>query len=153
MCPLRGHDQCRPQGLNVKGFHTFKKDYKSQTSKCSLLEAEVQPYPTLKKMVDSMCRKQITTTPYANKTYHPKPKKTLKKRNLVQLTTPDRSKLVKPRKINMQKFSSSTISQLNWKSTTGRSLTQETIKVAFSMLTNLVPMQRSQLEDNTSSLP
>ena len=48
----------------LKGIHTFKKDYKSQTSRCSLWGAEVQPYPALrKKMVELMCKRQITTTP------------------------------------------------------------------------------------------
>ena len=42
--------------------------------------------------------------PYTNRPYHPKPKKTLKKRNLVPLIKPDRSKLSKPRKINVQKL-------------------------------------------------
>ena len=57
----------------LKGIQTFKKDYKFQTSKCSQWGAEVQPYPKLrKKMVDFMCRRQITTNPYANKTYQSK---------------------------------------------------------------------------------
>ena len=48
----------------LKGIHTFKKDYKSQTSKCSLWGAEVNPCPTLRnKMVEFMCRRKITTTP------------------------------------------------------------------------------------------
>ena len=107
----------------MKGIHTFKKDYKSKNSKHSPWRAEVQPYPTLRKrMVEFMCSREKTTTPYPNKTYHPKtnhpkPKTSLKKRKLVQLTKPDRSKLAKPRNINMQKFPIST-SQLNWKSTT-----------------------------------
>ena len=69
--------------------------------------------------------------------------KTPLKRNLVQLTKPDKSKLANPRKINVQKFPSSSSSQLNWKSTTSRSLTQEAIGVAHNMLTNLAPMQGS----------
>ena len=65
----------------LKGIHIFKKDYKSHTSKCSQWGAEVQPYPTLrKKMVEFMDRREKTTTDYANKTYHPKPKTTLKKK-------------------------------------------------------------------------
>ena len=53
----------------------------------------------------------------------------------------------------MQNIPTSTASQLNWKSTTGRSLTQEAIDVANSTLTNLAPMQGSQLVDNTPSPP
>ena len=39
-------------GLKVcmlKGNHAFKKNYQSQTSRCSLWGAEVKPYPTLEK--------------------------------------------------------------------------------------------------------
>ena len=79
------------------------------------------------------------------------PKKTPKKRNLVSLTKPDRSKLSKPRKINVQKLSTST-SQLNWKSTSGKSLTQESIDVADSTSMSLAPVQGSQLM-NTPSTP
>ena len=112
----------------LKGIYTFKKDYKSQTSKSSLCRAEVQPYPTLRKrMVEFMCRRQITTTSYASKSYKSQDLPSQTKSNpreekLVQLTKPDRGKLVKLRKIKMQKFPSSTVSQLNWKSATGRSL-------------------------------
>ena len=104
-------------------------------------------------MVEFMYRKQITSTPYSNKTYHPKPKTALKKRNLVQLTQLDRSKLEKSRKINLQKFPSSTSSQINWKSTTGKILTHEAIDATCSALTNLAPMQGSQLVNNTPSPP
>ena len=33
----------------LKGIHTFKKDYKSLTSPCSLWAVEVQPYPNMQK--------------------------------------------------------------------------------------------------------
>ena len=51
----------------------------------------------------------------------------------------------------MQKFPTST-NQLNWKLTTGKSLTQEAIDVVHSTSTSLAPMQGSQLM-NTSSTP
>ena len=52
----------------LKGIHTFKKDYKSQTSKCRLWGVEVQPYPSLKKkVVKFLCQRQAITTPYANR--------------------------------------------------------------------------------------
>ena len=83
-----------------------------------------------KKMIEFMHRRQVTITPYANKTYHPKPKKIPGKRNLAQLTSkPNRSKVAKPRKVNVQKFPTSTLSQLNQKSTFGGSLIQEAIDV------------------------
>ena len=64
----------------LKGIQTFKKDYKSKTSKCSPWGSQVHLYPTLrKKMVEFMLRRQITFSPYANKTYHPKPKNKPKK--------------------------------------------------------------------------
>ena len=72
-------------------------------------------------------------TLYTNRPYHPKPKKTPKKRNLVPPTKPDRSKLSKQRKINIQQFPTST-SQINWKSTIHKGLTQEAIDVNQSGL-------------------
>ena len=98
-----------------------------------------------------MHKRQITTTPYANKTYHPEPTKTPMKRNLAQLAKPDRSKLAKGRKINVQKFPASNVSQLKWKSTSGRNLTQEALDAACSMLSSLTPVQGSQLVNNNPS--
>ena len=90
----------------VKGIHTFKKDYKSQISKCSQWGAEVQTYPALrKKMTQFMHRTQAATTPYANNTYQPKLQKNPRKRNLVQRTSkPNKSNLVRLRKVNYRKF-------------------------------------------------
>ena len=51
----------------------------------------------------------------------------------------------------MQKFPAST-TQLNWKSTTSKSLTQEAIDAACSLSTNLAPVEGSQLM-NTPSTP
>ena len=106
-----------------------------------------------KRMVEFMCKRQITTTPYANMTYHSKPKKTPKKRNLVPPTKPHRSNLTKPRKVNMQKFLTSTITKLNWKSTSGRNLTQEAKDAAHTSSSSLVPVQGSQLMNNNPSPP
>ena len=53
----------------------------------------------------------------------------------------------------MQKFPSSTGSQLNWKSTTDGILTQKAIDVTHSTSPNLAPMQGSQLVDNTPFPP
>ena len=48
----------------LKGIHMFKKDYKSQISKCSPWRAEVQPYPFLKKkMVEFICQREAVPTP------------------------------------------------------------------------------------------
>ena len=64
----------------LKVIHTFKKNYKSQTSKCSPWGAEVQSYPALRKrMKEFMHRRQATTNPYANKSYQPKLQKTPRK--------------------------------------------------------------------------
>ena len=55
----------------LKGIHTFKKDNKSQTSRCPW-GAEVQPFFTLrKKIIEFMHKRQTTTIPYTNKTYQP----------------------------------------------------------------------------------
>ena len=101
-----------------------------------------------------MCQRQTITIPNTNETYHPKPKTTQKKRSLVPLTKPDRSKLAKPRKMNIQKpkCPAATANPLNWKSTTGKSLTQEAIYTACSASTYLAPIQGSKLI-NTLSTP
>ena len=98
-----------------------------------------------------MHQRQAVTIPYTNKPHHPRAKKTPKKRNLVPLTKPDRSKLSEPRKINVYKYPTST-SQLNWRSTTRTSLTQEATDAACSMSPSLAPMQGNQLM-NTPSTP
>ena len=78
-----------PKASTLKGIHIFKKNYKSQMSRCSLWGVEVHPYPALrKKMIEFMHRKQMTATPYTNETYQPKWKKTPRKRNLVQFQDP-----------------------------------------------------------------
>ena len=107
----------------------------------------------MKKVVDSMYKRQVITSPSATDPTIPNLRKS-QKRNLVLLTKPARSKLPKPRKTNMQTFPSST-SQLNWKSTTSKSLTQEAIDVACSMSTNLAHVQGTQLmkTSSTPSLP
>ena len=134
----------------LKGIHMFKKDYKSQTSKCSPWRAQVKPYPSIKKkMVEFRCQRQAITL-YTNMHYHPRPKKTSKKRNLVSLTKPDRSKLSKRRMINVYKCPAST-NQLNWKSTTSKSLIQEATDAACSTSTSLAPMQGSQLMNTQST--
>ena len=45
----------------------------------------------------------MITTPFANRPYQPKPKITMKKRNLVLPTRPNRSKLSQVRRINVRK--------------------------------------------------
>ena len=148
----------------LKGIHTLKKDYKSQSTKCSPWGAEVQQYPSLrKKMVEFMHQRQSITTPNANKnyqlktyqpkTYHPKLKTTPNKRDLIPLPKPDRSKLAKPRKVNIHKptFPGVTGNPINWKSTR-KSLIQGDIDVACSASTNLAPVKGSQLM-NTPSTP
>ena len=96
-----------------------------------------------------MCHWQTIATHYANRPYQPKPKITLKKRSLVPLTTPNRSKLSQLRKINVRKLPKAT--QLNWASTIGRNLTQEANDVAQSTSTSLVPIQGSRLMDTPST--
>ena len=136
-------------GLKVctlKCIHIFRKDYMSQTSKCSPWGAEVHPYPALRnKMTEFMHRREASTIPYTNKTYQSKLLKTPRKRNLIQLTSkPNRNKLVRPRKVNVQKipfiekrkFPTSTISntgnQLDWKSKLGKTFTQEALNAPLS---------------------
>ena len=78
----------------LKGIHTFRKDYKSQMTKCSPWRTKVQPYTSLKKkMVEFMQHQQTITAPFANRPYQAKPKITVKKLNFVPHTRPNRSKL------------------------------------------------------------
>ena len=72
--------------------------------------------------------------------------------NHIQCTMSDRSKLANPGKINVQKFPTSTIHQLNLKSNTDRSLSQEATDVACSMSTSLASVKRHQLVNKTPSL-
>ena len=81
----------------LKGIHTFRKDYKSQMTKCSPWETEVQTYPPLKKKVVEFMRCwQTITTLFANRPFQPKPKAAAKKYNLVPLTGSNRAELHTP---------------------------------------------------------
>ena len=86
-------------------IHAFKKDYESQTSQCSQWGVEVQPYPNLQKKNGKFKRKgETAATPVLM--YHPDSKpKNRPRRNLEPLNpTPDRRRLAKPRKINIQRI-------------------------------------------------
>ena len=49
----------------LKGMHTYKKDYKTQINCCSPWEAEIIPYPELKKeMVQYLNRRRPISTPF-----------------------------------------------------------------------------------------
>ena len=133
-----------------KGIHTFRNDYKSQITKCSPWETEVQPRTSLKKkMAELMWHWQTITTPSANRPYQPMPKITVKKRNLVPMTRPNRSKLSQPRKINVRKLPKAT--QLNWKSSISKCLTQGAKDAVQNTSTSLAPIQGSQLIDTPST--
>ena len=91
-------------------IHTFRKDYKTQTTKCHLWGTEVQPYPLLKKkMFEFMWYQQNITTPFANRPYQPKPTIAMKKWKLAPLTRPNRRKL-SPTKKNQHKETSQSYS-------------------------------------------
>ena len=92
---------------------------------------------------------EIITMPFVNRPYQPKPNITVKKRNLVPLTRPNRSKLSQPRRINIRKLPKAT--QLDLASTIGKSLTQEAKDVAWHASTSPTPVQRSQLMDTPST--
>ena len=67
----------------LKGIRTFKKEYKSQTSKFSPWGADMQHYPSLqKKMGQFMKRRKTIATPYTNIPSKAKPQKSPRK-NLI----------------------------------------------------------------------
>ena len=64
------------KGHTLKRTHTFKKVYKSQTSRCSPWGGEVKPYSTLRrKMKEFMHWRQATTAPMKIKLTDQSPKK------------------------------------------------------------------------------
>ena len=87
----------------LQGIHTYKKDRTTQVIKYSPWGMKVKPFLSLqKKMVEFLRQRQIITNPYANRSYHPRPKATAtRKCNLVTLTRPNREKLSQPRKVNV----------------------------------------------------
>ena len=66
--------------LNVQtlqGIHTYKKDRSTQVIKCSSWGSKVRSFPSLqKKMAEFLRCRQITATPYANRSFQPRPKAT-----------------------------------------------------------------------------
>ena len=85
-------------GLKVctlQGIHMYKKDRSTQILKCSPWETKVKPFPSLqKKMTEYLRQRQIITTPFAYRSYQPRPKATaLRRCNLVTLIRPNREKL------------------------------------------------------------
>ena len=151
----------------LKIIHTFRRDYKSQTSWCSPWGIEVQPYPNFEqKMGEFMRRRETTATPYATTPSRSKAQKR-PRRNLVLLTpTPDRRRPVKPRKINVLWIQlickrspnlSTTINNkhntIDWNTKAGKELTCEAIEAAQDALTNLAPVQGTQLVTNLPPHP
>ena len=146
----------------LKGIHTFKKDYKSQTSGCSPWGIEVQTYPKLqKKMGEFVRRRETTATPHANMPSRSKAQKR-HRRNLVPLTaTPDRRRLVKPRKINIPRIqlickrgstpsptTNSKHSTIDWNTNAGKELTHKALEAAQDASTCLASVQGIQLVTN-----
>ena len=97
-------------------IHTYKKDRGTQVIKCSPWGAEVKTISSLqKKMADSMRHRQIITTPFANRSFQPRPEVVAGKCNQVTLTMPNRAKLLQPRKINVRPLCKAT--QQKWLAT------------------------------------
>ena len=87
----------------LSGMHTYKKDRSTQVIKCRPWETEVQPFPSLqKKMTEFMRSRQIIATPFANRSFQPRPKVAAIKCNLVPLTRLNRAKLSQPTKVNVR---------------------------------------------------
>ena len=106
------------EGLHLMGdTNMYKKDRSTQVIKCSPWGTEVKPFLSLqKKMAEYLRCRQIITTPFANRSYQPRPKATAIRRcNLVTLTRPNREKLFQPRKVNVGPLPKAT--QRNWLAT------------------------------------
>ena len=99
----RGHNWCGYKCPYLQGIHTFKKDRSTQVIRCSTWGTQVKPFPSLqRKMREYLRWRQTIATPFANRSYQARPKATpVRRHNLVTLTTPNKDKLSKPRKINV----------------------------------------------------
>ena len=99
------------------GIHTCKKDRSTQVIKCSPWGTEVKPFPSLQGKVKEYLRhRQTITTPFANRSYQPRPRATpIRRCNLVTLTRPNREKLSQTRKINVGPYPP--VMQMNWLTT------------------------------------
>ena len=84
---------CTPRGI-----YTFRKDRRTQIMKWSPWGTEIQPYPSLKKMVEFMRHRQTIATPLAIRSFQPRPKVVAKKCNLVPLTRQNRENFPNPEK-------------------------------------------------------
>ena len=85
------------------GIHTYKRDRNIQVIKCRPWGSEVKPFPSLqRKIMGDLRQRQTITTPFANRSYQPRPKATpVRRHNLVTLSRPHKYKLSNPRKINV----------------------------------------------------
>ena len=122
-----------------------KKDRSTQVIKCSPCGTEVQPFTSLKKKMAELVKcRQIIATPFANKSFQPRPKVSARKHNLVPLPRLNRAKLFQPRKISVGLLHEAT--QWNWAASLGKA------KDAAGITTSLAPIQTSQLMDTPSTL-
>ena len=84
-------------------IHTYKKGKGTQVIKCSPWGTEVQPFLSLKKKIaEFMKHRHIVATPFANRSFQPRPKVAARKHNLVPLIKLSRKKLSQPMKINVR---------------------------------------------------
>ena len=89
--------------------------------------------------------KQIITSPFANRSFQPRPKAAARKCSLVPLTRPYRAEHSQHRQINVRPFPAAT--QQNWLATLKA---KESGRCGAT--TSLVPTQASQLVDTPSTL-
>ena len=80
------------------GIHTYEKDRGTQVIKCIPWGTEVKCFPSLqKKMMEYLRWRKIIATPFANRSYQPRPKATaIRRSNLVPITRPNRERLSQP---------------------------------------------------------
>ena len=92
----------------LRGIHTFRKDRNTQMSKCSPWGTDVKPFLCLqKKMMEYLRQRQAIANPFANRSYHSRPKPSpfakrpkatpVKSSQMVTITRPHKDKHSKPR--------------------------------------------------------
>ena len=119
---------------------------------------KAQPYPNLqKKMGEFMRRRQAIATPYASAPSRAKPQKRPRRKLIKLTTTPDR-RLAKPQRVNLDRNQTTCRRSplprpavnnknrtINWTTSAGKNLMQDTLEVVQDVSTTLTPVQGTQL--------
>ena len=119
----------------LQGIHIYEKDRITWGT-------EVKLFLSLqKKMAECLNCRQVIATPFANRSYQPRPNPTaMRRHNLVTLTRPNREKPSQPRKVNVGPLPKAT--QRNWVIILKAKEAEATI---YSQASHLPSQQKHQL--------